>query len=98
MPTTGHLHQLQCSKINVQRIFFGTHYRLENGSLGFLETLHKEFISSHCFLNKSNIFIFPIVKMNANLICRDLLEADCQQLPILQFFLKFSHNIVVKRQ
>ena len=41
---TRHLYQLQCSKINVKKIAFGSkeHYRLENGSLGFIETLHKQ--------------------------------------------------------
>ena len=38
-------HQQQCSKINVKKdclLKQRTHYRLENGSLGFIVTLHKQ--------------------------------------------------------
>ena len=52
-------------------------------------------------LKNPQIFsLFPIVKMNANFaeICRvGNLEADFQQVLLVQFFWNF-HNIVVKHQ
>ena len=63
--------------------------------------MHKKIYSSHSFL-KTNplVSLFTKVKMNANYaeICRvGKLEADFQQVPLIQFFWKF-HNIVVKHQ
>ena len=55
--------------------------------------MHKKFYSSHWFLKYQVFSLFPIVKMNANYaeICRvGNLEADFQQVPLAQFFLKFS--------
>ena len=61
--------------------------------------MHKKFYSRHCFLKKNQLFsLFPIVKMNANYadICRvGKLETDFQQILLVHFFLKFSHNNVV---
>ena len=61
----------------------------------------KKFYSSQCLFFKNQIFsLFPIVKMNANYseICRvGNLEADFQQVLLVQFF-KHFHNIVVKHQ
>ena len=51
--------------------------------------MHKKFYSSHCFLKNQVFSLFPIVKMNANYaeICRvGNLEADFQQVPLVQFF------------
>ena len=51
--------------------------------------MHKKFYSSHWFLKNQVFSLFPIVKMNANYaeICRvGNLEADFQQVPLVQFF------------
>ena len=55
--------------------------------------MHKKFNSIHWILKNRIFLLFPIVKMNANFaeICRvGNLEADFQQVPLVQFFLKFS--------
>ena len=62
--------------------------------------MHKKLYSIHWILKNRIFSLFPIVKMNANFaeICRvDNLEADFQQVPLVQFFCNF-HNIVVKHQ
>ena len=60
--------------------------------------MHKKFYSNHWFLKNQIFSLFPIVKMNANYagICRvGKLEADFQQVPLVQFYRNF-HSIVVK--
>ena len=62
--------------------------------------MRQEFYSSQWFLKNPIFSLFPVVKLNANYaeICRvDNLEADFQQVPLVQFFWNF-HNIVVKHQ
>ena len=62
--------------------------------------MHKKFYSSQRFLKNPIFSLFPIVKMNENYaeICRvGNLEADFQQVSLVQFLWNF-HNIVVKRQ
>ena len=61
--------------------------------------MHKNFYFSR-FLKNQIFSLFPIVKMNANYaeICRvGNLEADFQQVPLVQFFWNF-HNVIVKHQ
>ena len=51
--------------------------------------MHKTFYSSHLILKNQIFSLFPIVKMNANFaeIWRvGNLEADFQQVPLVQFF------------
>ena len=58
--------------------------------------MQENIYSSHCFLENQIFSLFPIVKMNANHaeICRvGNLEADFQQVGLIQFFWNF-HNIV----
>ena len=53
----------------------------------------KKFYSGQCFFKNPIFSLFPIVKMNENYaeICRvGNLEADFQQVLLVQFFLKFS--------
>ena len=55
--------------------------------------MRKKFYSSKWFLKNPVFSLFPIVKMNENYaeICRvGNLEADFQQVLLVQFFLKFS--------
>ena len=62
--------------------------------------MHKKFSYSHWFLKNQIYLLFPIVRMNANYaeICRvGNLEADFQQVRLVQFFWKF-YNIIVKLQ
>ena len=62
--------------------------------------MRKKFDSSQCFFKNPIFPLFPIVKMNENYaeICRvGNLEADFQQVLLVQFFWNF-HNIVVKHQ
>ena len=62
--------------------------------------MQKQFYSSQWFLKNQIFSLFPIVKMNANYaeICRvGNLEADFQQVLLVQFFWNF-HNIIVKHQ
>ena len=51
--------------------------------------MQKKFYASHWFLKNQVFSLFPIVKMNVNYaeICRvGNLEADFQQVPLVQFF------------
>ena len=51
--------------------------------------IHKKFYSIHWILKNQIFSLFPIVKMKANFteICRvGNLEADFQQVPLVQFF------------
>ena len=58
--------------------------------------MHDKFLILVIGLKKNQIFsLFPIVKMNANRLGN--LEADFQQVLLIQFFENF-HNIVVKHQ
>ena len=55
--------------------------------------MHKTFYSRHGFFKNQIFSLFPILKMNTNHaeICRvDNLEADFQEILLVQFFLKFS--------
>ena len=55
--------------------------------------MYKKFYSSHWFLNNQIFLLFSIVKMKPNHaeICRvGNIEPDFQQLPLVDFFLKFS--------
>ena len=62
--------------------------------------MNKKFYSIDWILKIQIFSLFPIVKMNVNFaeICRvGNLEADFQQVLLVQFFWNF-HNIVVKHQ
>ena len=62
--------------------------------------MHEKIYSSHWFIKNQIFSLLPIVKMNANYaeICRiGNLEADFQQVALVQFFLIFN-KIVVKHQ
>ena len=62
--------------------------------------MHKKFYSSQWFLKNQIFSLFPIVKMDVNYaeICWvGNLEADFQQVLLVQFFWNF-HSIVVKPQ
>ena len=62
--------------------------------------MHKKFYSSHPVLKNQKFSLFPIVKMDVNSaeICWvGNLEADFQQVSLVQFFWNF-HSIVVKHQ
>ena len=51
--------------------------------------MHKKFYSSHCFLENQIFSLFPIVKTNANfaeVYRMSNLEAEFQQVPLVQFF------------
>ena len=55
--------------------------------------MHKQFYSSHWFLKNQIFSLFPIVKMTANYaeIYRvGNFEEDFQQVPLVNFLLKFS--------